>query len=87
MKKYWFKPKKYGYGFRPVTVEGWAVTVSLLIMILLAASANGFFLGTVTFKSGVHFFFEMICFCVAFIILFKGKVEGGLHWRWKKGKK
>ena len=26
MTRYWFKPKRYGYGATPVTWEGWAFT-------------------------------------------------------------
>ncbi len=36
MTRYWFKPKRYGYGATPVTWEGWAFTG--LVVAILAGS-------------------------------------------------
>lgn len=35
MKKYWFKAKKYGYGWQPASWEGWAVLLGFVILVLL----------------------------------------------------
>ncbi len=34
---YWFKRKLYGWGWTPVTREGWLVTLGILLAILLNA--------------------------------------------------
>ena len=30
--RYWFKPKRFGYGATPATWEGWAVTVAAIVL-------------------------------------------------------
>jgi hypothetical protein len=35
----WFAPKAYGYGFNPVTWEGWLVT---LVFVLLVIATTGY---------------------------------------------
>ena len=32
MARYWFKPKRFGYGATPATWEGWAVTVAAIVL-------------------------------------------------------
>lgn len=32
-KKYWFKRKRYGYGFYPVTKKGWALILIYIILL------------------------------------------------------
>ena len=33
MAKYWFKPKRYGYGATPVTWQGWMVSETVLVVV------------------------------------------------------
>ncbi|MDP7477394.1 MAG: hypothetical protein QF442_03020, partial [Candidatus Peribacteraceae bacterium] len=60
MAKYWFQPKSYGYGFYPISWEGWLATLVLLIMILLSGWANGIFseIGA-TAEGGVRFILDV----------------------------
>ncbi|MEX0791171.1 MAG: hypothetical protein WD178_10390 [Actinomycetota bacterium] len=37
--KYWFKRRRYGYGFMPVTWQGWAAVVGYMIVVIGMASA------------------------------------------------
>lgn len=34
MSKPWFRPKKFGYGWTPVTWQGWVVTIILALIIV-----------------------------------------------------
>lgn len=34
MQKNWFKAKNYGWGWRPVTWQGWVVTLGFMVLIL-----------------------------------------------------
>jgi hypothetical protein len=36
-KKYWFKRRRYGYGWTPVTWQGWLTVVVFLVVLLVAA--------------------------------------------------
>ena len=31
MTRYWFRPKRYGYGATPITWEGWVVTLATVL--------------------------------------------------------
>ncbi|MSR70518.1 hypothetical protein EXS62_00545 [Candidatus Kaiserbacteria bacterium] len=34
MQKYWFKAKRYGYGWYPATWEGWLIMLLFLVLML-----------------------------------------------------
>ena len=34
--RYWFRPKSFGYGWTPITWEGWAVTLGSLVVTMAA---------------------------------------------------
>ena len=38
MTRYWFRPKRYGYGATPSTWEGWAFTGLVVAIVAVAAS-------------------------------------------------
>jgi hypothetical protein len=86
MKKFWFKPKKYGIGFFPVSTEGWTATFILMGLILVSAYTNSFFDSgedhAIYTKDGLRFLLDLIVLCSVFTLLFKNRVEGGLQWRW-----
>ena len=93
MKKYWFKPKNYGCGFYPISIEGWISTVVFIILIFISAYINGFFeidheaKGlAVTTKDGLRFLLDVILLAGLFTVMFKDKLEGGLQWKWGKDK-
>lgn len=51
MQKKWFKPKRYGWGWRPATWQGWAV-IGIYVILVMAdlyifkrESANDFIFG------------------------------------------
>jgi len=75
--KYWFKPKKYGYGATPTTWEGWLVIVFFIgylfsISILLEQ-------GNVS-----KYIFYFLAGLVVLLIITKKKTQGGMKWNWGK---
>ncbi len=84
MKKYWFKPKRYGYGMYPTTWEGYLTTLALLGVILVLSYINNFFNDQVSLQDTLYYIVELVLVIVLFIYLTKEKVEGGLKWRWGK---
>ena len=80
MTRYWFRPKRYGYGATPVTWEGWAVT--LAIPLAMAAVSLTLRLET----RSVWALAALIAFDVAAIALLfvvsRRKTEGEWRWRW-----
>jgi hypothetical protein len=81
--KHWFTPKWFGYGFRPVTWEGWLVTLFFVFLIMGAAYASNFFTVTgPTPQEGVRFIVDIIVMSGVFTALFEKRCKGGLRWRW-----
>ena len=84
MNKFWFRPKRLGYDFTPISWEGWLTTLILIILLLLSAYTNGAWEETISDKDGIRFLLDTIILACLFTALHKDKVEGGLRWRlWK----
>jgi hypothetical protein len=82
MTRYWFSPKRYGYGATPVAREGWAVTFgaaavvagSVVAMNLLVEQSNvvAWLLWAVVI-GGVTFWFVRPA---------RDRTDGEWRWRW-----
>ena len=78
--KYWFKPKRFGYGATPITWEGWAVVIVFIIYIISLSS-----LIKEDVNRGILYLSVGI---VAIWIISKNKTDGEWKWNWKiKGDK
>jgi len=72
----WFEAKKYGYGTgRPLTWQGWAVTLSYLLIVIGAANL-------LLPDSVAAFLAIMLSATAAFLLLAARKTRGGWQWRW-----
>lgn len=80
---YWFRPKRYGWGFVPTTWQGWGMTLSLLAVILGSAYSTGFFSETGPNTEGaVRYILDICVFTTLFSLLACKKTKGRLAWRW-----
>jgi hypothetical protein len=85
MKKYWFAPKTYGYGYVPISAEGWIATIALILIgIFLAYTNNIFNPLEITIKDGLLFVIEITIIGFSFLKLFEKKCKGKLKWNWGK---
>jgi hypothetical protein len=83
--KYWFKPKDYGYGYVPISKEGWIATLVIILIGLGLAYLNNFFNPTqIRFYNGLLFLLEILILGFLFLKLFEKKCLGKLKWNWKK---
>jgi len=82
MKKFWFKPKKYGYGFYPISLEGWLATTILLGLVFASAYANDMFTEKLMTKNILVFLVDVIIIASLSIIFFKDRCDGEVKWRW-----
>ena len=82
MTRYWFKPKRYGYGATPATWEGWAFTGLIVAIVAVAAS--------LLFRNGhapsgpmalVWWAFVAIVIALT-VVVAKFKTDGAWRWRW-----
>jgi len=75
-KKYWFKPKLYGYGATPSSWEGWLVTIFFIIIVLNRAIKHE--------NNALLLTIELIIIALIFILITKFRTEGKWKWRWGK---
>jgi hypothetical protein len=82
MSRYWFKPKRYGYGAVPTTWEGWAFTTLILVVIL----GSGWLLvgpGAPRGQTTVWVWWAIVMVVLAVsVAVTRAKTEGGWRWRW-----
>lgn len=87
MSTYWFKPKRYGYGFYPVSWQGWLCTLALVAIILLSGWSNNVFTETeVTPHQIARFVIDIILISTIATLLFEKRMKEPLRWRWGRKK-
>lgn len=74
--KYWFKPKMYGWGVMPVTIEGFGITAIYVYTILsfvpkIDENINGFYT-------------KLLLFTFIFLLIAFNKTKEKIRWRWGK---
>jgi hypothetical protein len=80
MARYWFRPKRYGYGATPVTWQGWAVTLGTVLS-MVAVSLYLRLNERSYWALAVLLAFDALALALLFTVSYR-KTEGGLHWRW-----
>lgn len=80
MARYWFRPKRYGYGATPVTWQGWAVTLGTVaamvaISLYLRLNDRGYA------ALAVMFGFDALALAFLFVIC-RRRTDGAWRWRW-----
>jgi len=81
MKKYWFKAKTYGWGWYPVTWQGWLVIVGFLILDVGNVYRLDLAQGTTNEKIALEFVLEtFLLISVLVWICYKTGEKPG--WRW-----
>jgi hypothetical protein len=82
MTRYWFRPKRYGYGATPVTWEGWVLTG--LAAAVIAGSVSLLIQNGRTHDLTMSLVWAaVVAIVIAFLVaVTKAKTEGGWRWRW-----
>jgi ABC-type phosphate/phosphonate transport system permease subunit len=81
-KKLWFRAKKYGWGWTPVTWEGWLVVIIYVLFISFRAKEVSSMFDTNT-SFVFRYFFEVLFSTIPLIIICYLKGEKP-RWRWGK---
>ena len=63
--KYWFEPKKIGWGWVPISFEGWLLIIVLLFVVLMSGYVSGIY-DDVTFWGLVFYFALFILEIIGF---------------------
>ncbi len=83
MNPYWFKRKRYGWGLRPATWQGWTLLAVFVVFVVLdamrldAASRS-------TSDTLRPFIIQTAIMALVFIAIAYWKGEKPLGWRWGK---
>jgi hypothetical protein len=81
---YWFKRKRYGWGFVPATWQGWAVVVGYMIVVIALVPA---FLDAPEAVAAKEAGFFVIFFTAATAGLILISINKGPKPRWRWGRK
>ena len=82
MTRYWFRPKRYGYGATPATWEGWVLTV------VIALAVAGSIVAMERMVERSNFVAWMVWAAIVAGVVFwsvrmvRERTEGGWRWRW-----
>lgn len=84
-KKYYFRPKRYGYGLFPISWEGWLMTLGLVLVVLFFGKMEGLFGPTEpTQKDIIQFLVEVGLITFLFVQLSIPYTDGKIEWNWGK---
>jgi hypothetical protein len=80
MSRYWFKPKRYGYGATPVTWEGWALVA---VVVAVVAGSGFLLLAGAPDITRLVIWWTIVALAVAVTVaVSKPRTEGVWRWRW-----
>jgi hypothetical protein len=72
--KLWFRAKNYGYGWRPITWQGWSVVGIYIVFVI----------GLGTFLSPGFEYFGLVFLATIVLIWISAKKGEKARWRWGK---
>lgn len=82
--KYWFKSKRFGWGFVPISWEGWLSVSILLGLIYLVAYLNGIFEEPISSKQALSFSFDVFLILLVTHPFHQKRSKDKIKWRWGK---
>ena len=85
MTRYWFRPKRYGYGATPITWEGWAVTFAV-VLAMVAISLVLRLESKSLWALGALVTFDVVALAALAIVSCR-RTDGEWRWRWGVEKK
>lgn len=80
--RYWFVPKKFGWGYVPVTREGWVVTAVIVLLVWFSGYINHIMEGTTNPKDYLAFIFDVILVILISLPICDCRTQGKTKWRW-----
>ena len=82
MARYWFTPKRYGYGATPLTWQGWAFTVGTIAVILALAAVMPVVIERAGLWGWLVWATILAGVLVAVTTVSRRKTDGEWRWRW-----
>ncbi len=82
MTRYWFKPKRYGYGATPVTWEGWTITFAAVIVVAGSIGAMNVLVGRSNLAVWLAWAVLILLATLWFVKFCRRRTNGEWRWRW-----
>jgi hypothetical protein len=82
MARYWFRPRRYGYGATPVTWEGWALTVAVAAIVAISVVAMNLLADRANFAVWIAWAAIIAAMVVSFVRISRQRTDGEWRWRW-----
>ena len=82
MARYWFRPRRYGYGATPVTWEGWALTVAVAAIVAISVVAMNLLADRANFAVWIAWATIIAAVVVSFVRISRQRTDGEWRWHW-----
>ncbi len=83
MNNYWFKRKRYGYGFVPVTWQGWA-SIGIYLLVIFGGLLSIRDMPEDDFSAEASIYLLVVLIATSALIIVSYKHGPTLKWRWGK---
>ena len=80
--KYWFKRRRYGYGWVPVSYQGWLTITGYLAVLLITSFTLLKDTTRNTYTPEVNLFILLVAICTAILIVIARAKGPSPKWRW-----
>ena len=85
MARYWFRPRRYGYGATPTTWEGWTLTVVVAAIVAISVVAMNLLADRANFAVWIAWAAIIAAVVVSFVRISRQRTDG--EWRWRSGQR
>jgi hypothetical protein len=82
MARYWFRPRRYGYGATPTTWEGWTLTVAVAAIVAISVVAMNLLADRANFAVWIAWAAIIAAVVVSFVRISRQRTDGEWRWRW-----
>ena len=85
MNRYWFRPKRYGYGATPTTWEGWVVTIAAGALVAGSVAAMNAVVDRSDFVAWMVWAVVVAGITFWYVRVARNRTDGEWRWRWGGG--
>jgi hypothetical protein len=82
MARYWFRPRRYGYGATPTTWEGWTLTVVVAAIVAISVVAMNLLADRANFAVWIAWAAIIAAVVVSFVRISRQRTDGEWRWHW-----
>jgi hypothetical protein len=80
--RYWFRPRRYGYGAAPATWEGWVVTLGVAAVVIGSIVAMELLVDPSNFTAWMVWAVVIAGVTFWFVRTARERTDGEWRWRW-----